>query len=50
MRRHTGIVLALCAVRLATPAEAQRALRAATGQQLSRAHPFFWAPFAFVGD
>jgi CHAT domain-containing protein len=31
-------------------AEAQRALRAAAGQQFSRAHPFFWAPFVFVGD
>jgi CHAT domain-containing protein len=50
MRRHTGIVLALCAALLATPAEAQRALRAATGHKLSRAHPFFWSPFVFVGD
>lgn len=31
-------------------AEAQRALRAAAGQPFSRAHPFFWAPFVFVGD
>jgi predicted nucleic acid-binding protein len=31
-------------------AEAQRALRAAGGPKLSRAHPFFWAPFVFVGD
>lgn len=31
-------------------AEAQRALRAAGGPTLSRAHPFFWAPFVFVGD
>lgn len=31
-------------------AEAQRELRAADRQKLSRAHPFFWAPFVFVGD
>jgi CHAT domain-containing protein/tetratricopeptide (TPR) repeat protein len=31
-------------------AEAQRALRAVAGHPFSRAHPFFWAPFVFVGD
>ncbi|MBI4988628.1 MAG: CHAT domain-containing protein [Rhodocyclales bacterium] len=35
-------------------AEAQRAVRATStqtaGRPVSRAHPFFWAPFVFVGD
>lgn len=35
-------------------AEAQRTVRASSvqsaGRPLSRAHPFFWAPFVFVGD
>lgn len=35
-------------------AEAQRKVRASSvqsaGRPLSRAHPFFWAPFVFVGD
>jgi len=31
-------------------ADAQRALRTSPAGSFSRAHPFFWAPFVFVGD
>ena len=35
---------------IAALADAQRALRTSPVRTLSRAHPFFWAPFVYVGD